>query len=501
MRASLYFFAIGKVFSGLIGVAWLLTLVRVLEVSSYGGYVVLIALLEIVLLVSNAGVYPFAQRYITEARLPHNLALLPGLVWRSLAYRVATLMLAYAILTAFGQPIAKLVGQPLLAPVLAVYSLVIVFEGAARYLELVFESLLEQGRAQVCALMRNGARLAVVLLLWTGRDALGLAEVVRVEAFTSGLGLLFAVGVMAQGLRNHQRLAAPQTRLAESFSLHRLLPFALPLFVAQCLTQLYSPDAIKLIVSRVLGVAEAAAFGFAHALSYVLLRYLPATLLIGLIRPMLVARRALGGSDQQLITVGNLILKVNLFLLLPLAALFAVAGREFSSLASGGKYAAAGPILFLMTLLLVLNGTHVVLSMLATALEDRRAVLLGTVVSMPGIFVGLWLAPVLGVTAMVLGLWLSELLWCGFTLWLLKKSGFVFRIDMPAWLKLFVAAAASAAIAAGLSTMLEFKGNFHLIASGAAIAVVYLSLCVLLSPLAAAERAILTRLLPARWQR
>lgn len=501
MRVNLYLFAAGKLVSGLVGIGWLLTLVRALDVPDYGGYVVLIAILEITLLVSNAGVYPFAQRYITEARLPRNLALLPQLLWCSLAYRVATLVLAASAAALAAVPIAVLVGQPLLAKVLVIYSLVIVFEGSARYLELAFESLLEQGRAQLCALLRNGTRLVAVFLLWSTHGSLGLIEVVRVEAVTSGLGLLLAAGVMCQALRTFRPPVRQQARPAESFACQRLATFALPLYVAQCITQLCSPDTIKLVVSRLLGVAEAAAFGFAHALSYVLQRYLPASLLAGLIRPMLVARRADGGSDQQLILVGNLILKVNLFLLLPLASLFAVAGHEFANLSSGGKYADAGPLLCMMTLLLALTGTHVVLSMLATALEDRRAVLIGTLVSVPGIGVGILLSPALGAMAMVLGLWLSELLWCGFTLWLLRKKGFAFRIDAWAWAKLFAAALVAAVATAGLTPLLGWAGGPRLLACGVIIAVAYLAVCAVLMPLSSDEWKMLACLLPARQER
>lgn len=501
MRGSLVLFAAGKIASGLIGIAWLLTLVRVLDVPSYGGYIVLLALLEIVLLVSNAGVYPFAQRYLTEARLPHNLLLLPRLVWRSLAYRIATLLASAGALAALAQPLASLIGQPRLAPVLGIYALVIVFEGSARYLELAFESMLEQGRAQVCAVLRNGGRLATVLALSLAARTLDLEAVVRIESITAGLGLLLAVGVMAQALQLQAKLAVPSSRPADNFALARLAPFALPLFVAQCLTQLYSPDAIKLVISRLLGVVEAATFGFAHALSYVVQRYLPASLLVGLIRPMLVARRAHTGSDEDLIVVGNLVLKINLFLVLPLAGLFAVAGREFAWVVSGGKFPDAGPLLLLLTLLLVLTGTHVVLSMLATALEDRRAVLLGTLVSVPGILVGTQLAPSLGAVAMVLGLWLSELMWCGFTLWLLRQRGFAFHIDIVAWAKLCASAMAAAALAAGLMHQLALTGAARLLGSVVLIAMAYPVFCLLLKPLSRSELTLMARLLPARWRR
>lgn len=501
MRASLYLFAAGKVISALIGIAWLLVLVRALDVSHYGGYVVLMAVLEIVLLVSNAGVYPFAQRYITEARLPHNLVLLPQLVWRSLGYRMVTLTLAAGVVAWLAQPIAVLVRQPLLSQILPLYAIVIVFEGSARYLELAFESLLEQGRAQLCAVLRNGCRLATITVLWLTSGNMGLTDVVRVESITAGLGLLLAIGIMLQALRACLSVARYPTRASESFSLARLMPFALPLYIAQCLTQLYSPDTIKLIVSRLLGVAEAAAFGFAHSLSYVLQRYLPASLLIGLIRPMLVARRANSGSDQDLVIVGTLVLKINLFLVLPIAAVLAVAGREFTTLAAGDKYADAGPILFLMTLLLALTGAHVVLAMLATALEDRRAVLFGTLVSVPGVLIGTWLAPAIGAIAMVMGLWISEFLWCSFTMMLLQQRGFTFRIDVVACAKLCIAAVLAATAAAGLVHQLALVGLTRLVVTSGVISLVYLALCLGLAPLSAAERKMVVLFVPARWQR
>lgn len=501
MRGGLGMFAAGKVVSGLIGLAWLLTLVRALPIPDYGGYVVLLALLEVLLLTSNAGAYPFAQRYITEARLLHNLQRLPSLVWCSLAYRLFTLVIVALVAMYLARPLAELIGQPMLAHVLPIYVLVIIFEGAARYLDLVFESLLEQGKAQLCAVLRNGGRLAVVSFWLSHGVDLRLDDVVHAEAATSGFGLIFSVLVIGRALRAYRATVSAQTSAPDSFTLRRLMSFSLPLYFSQCLTQLYSPDAIKLIVSRVLSVADAAAFGFAHALSYVFQRYLPATLLIGLIRPMLVAKRASNAPDQELVLVGNLILKINLFMLLPLAALFAVAGNEFTALASGGKFKDAGPLLFMLSLLLVLNGMHVVLSTLATAIEDRRAVLVGTLLSVPGIVVGTSLVPTLGLLAMVVGLWVSELLWCGFTLWFLRQRGFAFQIDAAAWLKLFAAAVFASLTGAGSAHLLSLTGQSWLLANALIIMLVYALACVIVSPLSVADRQMLRRLLPARWQR
>ncbi|HEX2011723.1 MAG TPA: hypothetical protein VJN44_12375, partial [Roseateles sp.] len=269
-------------------------------------------------------------------------------------------------------------------------------------------------------------------------------------------------------------------------------------YLAQCMTQLYSPDTIKLIVSRLLGAIEAATFGYAHAISYVLQRYLPANLLLGLIRPMLVARQQGAGSLAQLNAVGNLVLKINMLLLLPLSAWFGVAGQEFAVWLSGGRYPAAGLALFLLTLVLILSGTHLVLSMLATAVENARAILWGTVVSVPGVLLGIALASRLGSTAMVLGLAASEILWCGFALWLLGRGGFGFRIDGRAWLKLLGVALLAALCAALAAALAGLTGSGRLAVTGAMVLLVYAAGVLLVRPFSTEEQRQMQRMLPAR---
>ena len=89
VRKSLFHFALGKVISGLIGLAMLIAMVRLLPATDYGAFVTFVALMEVSLLVSNLGVYPFAQRYITEAMAPRYQRFLPVLAWGSMSLTAA----------------------------------------------------------------------------------------------------------------------------------------------------------------------------------------------------------------------------------------------------------------------------------------------------------------------------------------------------------------------------------------------------------------------------
>lgn len=499
MRGSLAWFGAGKLVSALIGFGWILLLVRVLPVESYGGYVVLLAMLEIVLVVSNLGVYPFALRYVTEARQLANLQHLPRLVWNSVLYRAATLLIVAAVIAVSAMALAEWVGQPRLAMVLGLYAVVIVFEGLARYTELLFESMLDQGYAQLCAVVRNGARLLLVATLWWSGTAVDLRHVVMAEAAAAIFGAVLALVLLRKVVL---RAAAPAKAapVASGFTLRRIAAFAAPMHLAMCLSMLYGPDALKLMASRLLGVADAAAFGFAHAISNVLLRYLPANLLLGVIRPMLVARRGQQGSDGQLIAVSNIILKVNLLLIAPVVAVFGIAGQEVMHLASGGRFGQAWPILFVLALLLAILGLHVVLSMLATVIESRTAVLLGTLLSVPGVAVTVYGAPHLGLFAMGLGLWTSEILYCVVTMALVRRAGLPFRVDWQGWARI-AAAALLAAGAAQLPLLITTSSWGRLGCAVAAVMVVYAAASWFFAPFSRSEVQMVQALLPHRFRR
>lgn len=495
VRRSLALFAGGKLLSVAIGFGYLLVLVRALEVEDYAGYIVLIAVLELALLVSNGGANAFAVRYITEARMPDRVGALPRLIWLSLGYRVGTLLLAGGALFMGRQTLADFVGQPAVSAALSLYWLVIVFEGASRYLELVFDSMLEQGRSQFSAVLRYGARFGIAAFLVLRGDVLTLHQVVVVEVIAFVFGFALSLAALVTGLKRIRRDHSDLGRHGSGqFGLRRIAGFALPLFLAQVLTQVYGADTVKLIVSRLLGALEAASFGFAHAMSIMLQRYLPANLLIGLIRPVLVARRAGGAADEQLVEMGNLILKVNHFLLVPVAGLFAIAGRQLAVVLSGGRYPGAGLLLFLLTCFLFLQALHVVLSVIATAIEDRRAVLIATIGSIPGIVIGTMLVGQFGAIAMALGLWLSECLWCVISIWLLGQRGFRFSVDWAAWAKLGALGGASALFAALLPW--NHSGPTGIFSDACALGIVYLALCAWVKPFSQADRDTINRLLP-----
>lgn len=494
-KRALGYFIVGKVLAGLTGFGFLVYAARGLATNDYGAYVSLVAILEITLLTTNLGAYPIAQRYVTEARLPANLPQLPVLVWATAAYRAATLLVACVLLGSLGGGGLQWMKLANAAMLLPVYAVVIGFEGFARYLDLVLESLLQQRLAQASALFRNIARLSAVAWATHFNQGLELATLVHIELACSTLGALFVMVLMWRLM--HRLVPSEVAKQAQPLDWRRMWAFAMPLTAAQVLSQLYSPDAIKFVIARLLGVVEVAAFGLAHSLSAMVQRYLPAQMLLGWLRPLLVSRHASGASGHELVATGNLILKLNHFLLVPAIVWVAVEAPTLVLLVSGGKAPSAAPLLSGLMALLILQALHVVLSMLATSIEDRRGVLLGILISVPGIGLGIWLTSSLGAIGMVLGLWASEAAYCVVTTLSLRRCGLPFMIDWPAWGRIGLAAGLPGGVIAatqGPATTVAGLSVHALI-----FALAYLLLSRALRPFKAHERARVNRMLPRPW--
>lgn len=497
-KRALGYFAVGKVLGAALGIVWLVLLARLLPTSDYAGYVTLVAALEVILLLTSLGAYPIAQRYISEAAMPKNASQLFAIFWGSAVYRLLTLLAAGAGLVAWGPEMFGWLGVTTAMALIQIYAIVIICEGTARIFDLMFESLLMQGTAQICALSRSGLRLTTCIFFVFAAEEIGLRDIVLAEVLASTIGLGISI-VLATRRVVRRNSDSDFSGDAKAITASRMFAFAAPWTLAQMITQIYSPDAVKFLVAKVLGVVEVAAFGLAHSLSMVLQRYLPAQLLIGWLRPQIIARFGDRARLRDMMFSANLILKANHFLIAPVIALVFVESDTIIAFVAGDKMTSAAPMLFGLVLLLIPQALHLVLSMLGAAIEDNHGTLFGTIASIPGVFAGLALSNTWGALGMIAGLWVSELLFCGAAAWFLARRGVPFGIDWTGWGKLFAAAIFSGLLALWCTDSLT--GIASILVSGCVIAVSYITACIVLQPFSALERARINQFLPGDWLR
>lgn len=497
LRRGLAQFAIGRLVSALLTFALLLVVVRSLPARDYGMYVVLQALLEIIILLGTAPSNVVAQRYVSEALLPANAGGLSRLVWGGLLVSLSLLVVIAGLMSSLADVVMRQIGVSLESWVFQAFMLAIVADGLCRYVISVFESLFEQGWSRLATIFKAAGKLVGVSVVIVVAGGLDLGGLVAAEAMAlvavAGLSTAMLCRVLGQ-------IVPPAVEAGPNrFRLSRIGPFVFQMTVAQFVSQLYGPHAVRLLVSRLLGAAQAALFGFAHSLVFFLQQYLPSQLLAGLIRPVLVAHHAGGGDRAALNEAGNLVLKVNHFIIVPVIVFFGVSGEVFAAWLSAGKYGEAGVLLFGLSGLLVIQSLHFVLSMLTVALEHRFAFWWGTLSAVPGVVVGVLLARLFGVGGLVAGLWVSELLWC-LVAWLaLRRGGFTFRIDIPGWLKIAACGGVAALPALAATGPMQASPFWQLSASALLVGVGYLVASALLKPFTAGERARINGLLPRPW--
>lgn len=434
VKRSLGFFALGKLGSGLVGLGLLILVVRVLPRAEYGTYVTYIALFEIVQLVSNLGLFPIAQRYVTDCRINGSQRQLVKLVLWICLGRFITLGIACGGLYLLAEQLLGFIGIPEAKSSFLVYLWVIITEGVSRYLDLIFESLLLQGRAQASIFFRNFAKLCAFSAMFLFGKKLTLINLVELEALTATAGFCLAILFIANYF-----LMQPTTLQVvgkhRKYAVAEMLLFSIRFYFAQVIGQLYSGDAIKLITSRILGIYEAASFGFSYSIYAILQRYLPAYLLMGMLRPLFIARNK-GTSDfTEINNLANIIFKLNIFCLVPVVTFLSLYGIQLSLLISGGKYPEAGTILVTLCMLLILQTLHILLGLVAISFGHAQSALVGTLSGIVGVVLGVYMSNEYGIIALVYGLILSEFLWCG-TVWLyLYLSGIRFQLDWLALLK------------------------------------------------------------------
>jgi O-antigen/teichoic acid export membrane protein len=209
-KAAAFFFYYGLVYY----------LTRKMTVEVWGDWSAFLALLNIILLISDQGLNVAVKRYVLSAR---DSAELGGVVrvtfaLRVLASLVFTLAIAFLI-----PPLLKLLGQPSYIPLLQRSLLLIALYGMMEYFKYLFEALHRLRFTFVVTALEHGFKFLLVIILFRG----GEQFVAIILAFTVAVAIAFAAGLIltlwtVPGLFNS---AAPARMMRQAYL------YSLPVFL------------------------------------------------------------------------------------------------------------------------------------------------------------------------------------------------------------------------------------------------------------------------------
>ncbi len=433
VRKGVRHFIAGKVISSLAGVAALVIVVRGLSIESFAHYSVLLALIELLSALSGFGVVHALLRFVPELYGAHYRQALSRFVWGALGMRTALLMLFIAIAYALTGRVAGVIGLAGAEAAYSAFLVVVLIRATAHLVSQVLESTLHQSYAQAGFTLATVARLGGVGYL-AATGSMDLVSVIWVEAVSELLGL----GVMLFGVTRVVNEAATEATPADdggwmSTNLGRVVRFGLSGYLQHILILPYGGHTNRLVGGHFLDSHAMAAFGFAQSLYEYARRYLPAQLLIGLIRPVVLDRfvktRDFAAANRTLATV----FKANALLLGPALVYLPVAGVETLLLLSDGKYGPrASPMLFAMCFMLLLETVRMQLEVLTQAVERYEnlvpANLLLSLSVVPAVSLLSVLGPIAFPIANTLGLVVSNY----WVVRMLRKQGYDFTYDKAA---------------------------------------------------------------------
>lgn len=382
-RAALLHYVLGRGANALASVALFVLLARVLDVSNYGAYVAIWALLELLLSLGNVG-----SEWITATELPRLRQARDWAALRALLRRILGLQAisfgSLGLLLGLGGPVLSGWLKLDLGAMLWFWlGLHLFVEGLGRSLRDQFlSSLLLQWLGQTVQLLRN--LLVIAGLAWAASNQqASLAFVVPLETLASTLAMLLALANLLWQLRHRE--PAPEPVEAPHWPTLRRMAWHAWLGTIGAL--LLSPQLLLLLAARLIGTEALALLGFARNLAEQLRRFMPIEFGFMILRTYLVAARKAMPGAAMLVYRGQVAWKANALVLFPLWVVVLVWGEEVAAWVGGPKLAGAGPALLAWVTWVLVWSHH--------RLVDIWAHLLGRSASVGRASVLLVLAPLL----------------------------------------------------------------------------------------------------------
>lgn len=439
IKTGIKHFLIGKVLSSLAGFIALILTVRGLSISEFAAYSILIALVEYVTALSGFGLTHVVMRYVPELYGREYYYAFRKFISRVIYCRVASLLLLGVVAYLFSDKLSMLLGEQVPKQAFEAFLLVASIRTGSYFLSQILDSTLCQGVSQVAFMLSALTKAALIYVLLCIDEA-GLINVILVEA----IGDVISIIVMMFGV--HRVLNAKRSDdvpVDDAVWLKNkrktIFNYAITGYLQHLMILPCGGQTNRLIGGHFLSVFSMASYGFAQSLYEYCKRYLPAQLLLGVIRPVIISRYAANSDFKAAVKLTETFFKVNALMLAPLLVILLVVGPEIVEVISKGKYGSESSlILVFLIIVLFFETARMQLDVLIQAIERYHYLIFAniflTVSIIPSLYLlncfGAWVMPALN----LLGLALSN----GIVLRKLWSNGFYYSHDWDSTCRIVV---------------------------------------------------------------
>ena len=484
VKRSLFHFLFGRAITSVISFVVAILIVRELSIPEYASYTALVGLLLILMMISGLGLERTVPKYLSEFKQKNKHIFLNKLVWILFKLRLLSLIIVLAFSYLFSDYIYStfnIANTEKLTLVFLSYALLF---GISMHLIRTLQALLLQRVVAKGMVIEWLIKLVLFVGVITFNNGLSLMQVFYLQLFPMLIANLYYIYSMRKFLMRLELTSGNFARVTP----RKMLAFSLQNYV-QLLSGFHAlPSTGRLIAASFLTQGSVAAIGFAYALSDAFKRYLPANLFLGLIEPVVMAKYSENKSFGQVSLLTGTILKLNLFLIIPIMLWLAMNGKPIVDFISKDKYGDSVWLISAMFFILVLDSHKAMLQLICNAVDKSSVLITSNIVSY--ISMVLWIYLVLNFhdIGFVVGLaivFVSRNLYIEFSL---AKAGFQFKNDWFAILKIIVVSLIASEMAKYIMDTIDTNVLLETLISLVGAAIVYLVLLFLVKPFKPCER-------------
>lgn len=433
VKRGLMHFFIGKSVSAIGGFFAMLLVVHGLSIGDFAKYSVLVALVEVFTAVSGFGLSHVILRFVPELYASYQASALRSIILLTFIFRSVLLVSMLGAVWFISGIVSSWIGLGSAVPAFEAFLVVVAFRTTNQFLSQILESTLHQGLAQTAFSVIAIGRLLGMLWL-VNNDTVALIDVIWLEAFCEVIAMIVMLAGIFSVLwakRSHGDMAEPEDAWHKT-NRKQLIRFATSAYLQHLATLPFGGNTNRLVGGAMFGEQLMARFGFAQSLYEYIKRYLPTQLLVGLIRPVVVARFTGTRSFSTAADLCEQSLQVNFVLLAGMLAVLLVDGRELLMFISAGKYGASGisvVILCILLAFLALETQRLVLEVLAQMVNHYEIMIPSNVFLSLSVLGGIAAFPVFGAVAFPIANTLALLLANFWVIHRLSTLGFHYRHD------------------------------------------------------------------------
>lgn len=455
IKRSLTHFILGKGISALANIIAMLLVVRGLTIGDFASYSILVALVDVITIISGFGIVNALLRYVPELYGSHRQYSLRNFVYKAVALRTFILFTVVSFAYFLSNQVTFLIGLSEVVSAYKLFLLLVFFRASSFLLSQVLESTLHQGWAQLGFVVSAIIKLLGMIYLLNHNNMV-LMDVIWVEilsdfvgATTMLLGNIKIVSVVNQ----HEVVDDDGKWLNRNF--RQVAKFSINGYFQHLALMPYGGNANRLVAGSLLSVTAIATYGFAVSIYEYIKRYLPTYLLVGLIRPIVLARYCENQDFKVAANLCNQVLQVNILLIAGMFVTLVVGGERLIAFITAEKYGFdALLILIALFLILLLESQRQQLDLLVQAVERNEFLilsnaLLSTSIVLAFVFLTIFETPLVFPFANALGLIVANLMVQN----QLSKNGFYFNHAWSNSILVCVITALSIAIGLFLKTV------------------------------------------------